>query len=94
MDTTSKLKIQLKDLATPGEGMPSLNAWKSLFLAKQSAIKSEAWAVLNGCEPMRLALLIKEAEQWPAVAQTCSLALQVLELAGNPAETTNNKTAQ
>ena len=83
MDRASELKAQLKSLAIPGEDQPSLNAWKSLFLAKQSAIKGEACAVLNGCEPLRLALLIKEAEQWPAMTETCSIARQVLQLAGN-----------
>ena len=93
MDRKSQLKDQLKNLAEPGRGHPNLNAWKNLFLAEQSAIKGEALAVLNGCNPARLEQLIQRSERWPAMVETCLIAMQVLELANASRQHTNNKAA-
>lgn len=93
MDRKSQLEDQFKNLAEPGRGQPNLNAWRKFFLAEQSAIKGEALAVLNGCDPARLEQLIQRSKRWPAMAETCLLATRVLELANTSRQHANNKAA-
>ncbi len=92
MDRADALRQQLDALPPPGEGRPALNAWAHRFRQEQSAITSEARAVLRGADPSRLKEMVKKSQFWPAMSATCDIAKQTIEWAQFTLHT-NNKAA-
>ena len=92
MDRADALRQRLDALPPPGEGQPELNAWAHQFRKEQSAITSEARAVLRGAHPNRLEAMVKKSQYWPAMTATCDIAKQVIEWV-KTLENTNNKAA-